>query len=60
VTPVSQGGKSAVDREIPLIDDVLTAGATAEGCVGALLTAGAAEVSLAVVARVSEMRARPI
>ena len=35
-------------------------GATAEGCARALLAAGAAQVTLAVVARVTEMQARPI
>jgi predicted amidophosphoribosyltransferase len=43
-----------------LIDDVLTTGATAEGCARALLAAGATQVMLAVVARVTEMQARPI
>jgi ComF family protein len=37
-----------------LIDDVLTTGATAEGCARALKAAGAARVDLAVVARVQE------
>ncbi len=47
-------------RRLVLIDDVLTTGATAEGCARALLAAGAAAVSLSVVARVTETQARPI
>jgi ComF family protein len=47
--------KSAVvGRRLVLVDDVLTSGATAEGCARALLRAGAANVDVLVFARVAD------
>jgi ComF family protein len=52
---VPEEGKAAVTgRRLVVVDDVLTSGATVDGCAGALLRAGAANVDVLIFARVAE------
>jgi ComF family protein len=52
---VPNDGKAAVTgRRLVLVDDVLTSGATVDGCARALLRAGATNVDVLVFARVAE------
>lgn len=52
---VPDEGKGVVaGRRLIVVDDVLTSGATVEGCARALLTAGAANVDVLVFARLAE------
>ena len=58
---VATGWRRRVEgRRFVLIDDVLTTGATLEGCARALKAAGASGVDVAVIARVKESASRPI
>ncbi len=51
---VRRGARAQIaGRAIILVDDVLTSGATSSACVGALLDAGAANVTIACFARVA-------
>jgi ComF family protein len=50
----ADGKAEVVGRRLILIDDVLTSGATVEGCAKALLRAGARNVDVLVFARVAE------
>ena len=52
---VPDEGKAAVaGRRLILVDDVLTSGATVDGCARALIRAGAANVDVVIFARVAD------
>jgi ComF family protein len=50
----AEGKVAIAGRRLVLVDDVLTSGATSEGCARALLRAGAANVDVLVFARVAD------
>ena len=52
--------KQVRGQRLLLIDDVMTTGATLEGCARALLAAGAAQVDVAVISRVKDIASRTI
>jgi predicted amidophosphoribosyltransferase len=49
-----EGKAAVVGRRLVVLDDVLTSGATVEGCARALLRAGAKTVDVLVFARVAD------